>query len=84
MSRISPVWPGNSAFPIAAVLAVWAGLGIRDLPKEGSGDDLKTCRLVRVRPEWNLPVLGVLMNRPDGGPQMMLTCRLIDYATAHH
>ena len=63
----------------AAKSAVIAGLGIRQLPLSEIEAEIISGKLVRVIPEWSLPILGVYAVWPDAGPQKALTRRLIDF-----
>ncbi|MBT0956100.1 LysR family transcriptional regulator [Alphaproteobacteria bacterium KMM 3653] len=63
----------------AAKAAVLAGLGIWHVPLGEIEEELAQGRLVRVLPEWTLPVLGIYAVWPDIGPQKALTRRLIDH-----
>lgn len=63
----------------SAKSAVLAGLGVRQLPLGDIAEDLTSGRLVRVLPEWRLPVKGIYAVWPDSGPQKALTRRLIDF-----
>ncbi len=63
----------------AAKAAVLAGLGIWHVPLGEIEQDLAQGRLVRVLPDWSLPMLGIYAVWPDIGPQKALTRRLIDH-----
>jgi DNA-binding transcriptional LysR family regulator len=63
----------------AAKAAVLAGLGIWHLPLGEISGDLAQARLVRVLPDWKLPMLGIYAVWPAIGPQKALTRRLIDH-----
>lgn len=63
--------------------AVVAGMGIRQLPRGDIMAELEAGELVRVLPDWSLPMLGIYAVWPDAGPQKALTRLLIDYFLAH-
>ncbi|MDA5095076.1 LysR family transcriptional regulator [Aliiroseovarius sp. KMU-50] len=67
----------------AAKSAVIASLGIRQLPLSEVEGELASGDLVRVLPDWSLPLLGIYAVWPDAGPQKMLTRRLIDFFLDH-
>ena len=67
----------------AAKSAVVAGVGLRQLPLSDIEDELAAGELVRVLPEWTLPLGGIYAVWPDAGPQKALTRRLIDSFVAH-
>lgn len=67
----------------SAKSAVIAGLGIRQLPLSDIEDELASGDLVRVLPEWSLPLLGIYAVWPDAGPQKALTRRLIEFFLQH-
>ncbi|MFC5586126.1 LysR family transcriptional regulator [Nitratireductor kimnyeongensis] len=66
----------------SAKSAVVAGLGLRALPLSEVADEIASGELVRVLPDWSLPVLGIHAVWPDSGPQKALTRRLIDHFLA--
>ncbi|MBY8978023.1 LysR family transcriptional regulator [Rhodobacteraceae bacterium NNCM2] len=66
----------------SAKSAVMAGLGLRALPTSEVEAELTSGNLVRVLPDWSLPVLGIYAVWPDSGPQKALTRRLIDFFLA--
>lgn len=59
--------------------AIVAGLGIQRMPLSEVEQELASGDLVRVAPDWALPVLGVYAVWPEQGPQRKLTRRFIDY-----
>ncbi len=63
----------------AARAAIIAGLGIQRLPSSAVQDALDDGSLVRVLPDWELPLLGVHAIWPEVGPRKQLTQRLIDF-----
>ncbi|QIE54383.1 LysR family transcriptional regulator [Pikeienuella piscinae] len=63
----------------SAKSAILAGLGVRNLPLGEVEAELAAGALVRVLPQWRLPVLGVYAVWPDSGPQKTLTRRLIEF-----
>ncbi len=63
----------------AAKSAILAGLGVQHLPLGEVEAELASGELVRVLPQWNLPLLGIYAVWPDIGPQKNLTRRLIDF-----
>ena len=67
----------------AAKAAVLAGLGIWHVPLGEIEHELAQGRLVRVLPDWNLPMLGIYAVWPDIGPQKALARRLIDHFIEH-
>ncbi|MEP0320558.1 LysR family transcriptional regulator [Bauldia litoralis] len=63
----------------SAKSAILAGLGVQHLPLGEVEEEIASGKLVRVLPQWRLPVLGVYAVWPDIGPQKALTRRLIDF-----
>jgi len=63
----------------SAKSAVLAGLGVRQLPTVEVEDDIAQGRLVRVLPDWQVPVMGIYAVWPDSGPQKALTRRVLDF-----
>lgn len=61
--------------------AVMAGFGIQRLPLGEIMEELETGELVRILPQWSLPVLGIYAVWPDTGPQKQLTRRFIQHLT---
>lgn len=63
----------------AAKAAVVAGLGIQRLPLSEISNELQSGELVRVLPEWSMPVGNMYAVWPDTGRQKQLVRLLIDF-----
>jgi len=66
----------------AARSAVLSGLGVQHLPTSEIAEELASGQLVKLLPEWELPMLGIYAVWPDTGPQKQLTRRFIEYLLA--
>ena len=62
--------------------AICAGLGVLRLPSTEVEKEIAQGEMVRVLPDWQLPVQGIYAVWPDTGQQKRLTGLLIDYLSA--
>ena len=62
--------------------AICAGLGLLRLPMTEVAREIASGELVRVLPDWQLPVQGIYAVWPDTSPQTRLTKTLIEHLAA--
>ena len=80
------VAPGSTRVQLdtiaAVIAAVKAGVGIQRLPASEIEDDLVSGALVRLLPDWSLPVQGVYAVWPNANPQRRMTRTFIEAISA--